>query len=157
MKKLLILVCMAVTLSLTANAAEVTCWEQARRYWIRAPAKEKQFEEYVVFYAMDKAVRFFSCLTEECAKVREQNDNDVMNYIKWGLTDSFMVRQYYTMEEHFESELSTLDFRHWKRNNEHWKEGYNWQEFTFQANHCPVLVPSAPRESLAVPAVESPR
>ena len=56
---------------------------------------------------MDDAVRFFSCLTEECAKVREQNDNDVMNYIKWGLTDSFMVRQYYTMEEHFESELST--------------------------------------------------
>ena len=74
-------------------------------------------------------IRFFSCLTEECAKVREQNDNDVMNYIKWGLTDSFMVRQYYTMEEYFESKLSTLDFRHWKRNNEHWKEGYNWQEF----------------------------
>ena len=139
MKKLIMTsILLLVILSLTANA-EVTCWEAARRLWIRAPAKEKQFEEYVVFYAMDKAVRFFSCLTEECAKVREQNDNDVMNYIKWGLTDSFMVRQYYTMEEHFESELSTLDFRHWKRNNEHWKEGYNWQEFKFQANHCPVM------------------
>ena len=101
--------------------------------WIRAPAKEKQFEEYVVFYAMDYADSFYSCLTEDCAKVREQNDNDVLNYIAWALNDSFMVRQYYTMEEYFESKLSTLDFRHWKRNNEHWKEGYNWQ-FKFQAN-----------------------
>ena len=138
MKKLMLSVLLGMIV-LTSISADVTCWEQARRYWIRAPAKEKQFEEYVVFYAMDYADSFYNCLTEDCAKVREQNDNDVLNYIAWALNDSFMLRQYYTMETHFEEELSTLDFRHWKRNNEHWKEGYNWQEFKFQANHCPVM------------------
>ena len=138
MKKSMITAILGMILIGTVSA-EVTCWEQARRYWIRAPAKEKQFEEYVVFHVMDHAVYFFECQTEDCAKLREQNDNDVMNYINGYFTDSFMLRQYYTMETHFEEELSTLDFRHWKRNNEHWKEGYNWQEFKFQANHCPVM------------------
>ena len=89
-------------------SADVTCWEQARRYWIRAPAKDKQFEEYVVFHVMDHAVYFFECQTEDCTKLREQNDNDVMNYINGYFTDSFMHRQYYMMETHFEEELSTL-------------------------------------------------
>ena len=100
MKKLMIGILLVVTLSLTANA-EVTCWEAARRLWIRAPAKEKQFEEYVVFYVMDDAFRFLNCDTETCEKIREQNDHDVLKYIEQDLTDSFMIRQYYTMEEAF--------------------------------------------------------
>ena len=58
---------------------------------------------------MDDAFRFFNCDTETCEKIREQNDHDVLKYIEQDLTDSFMLRQYSTMETHFEEELSTLD------------------------------------------------
>ncbi|MCY4378095.1 MAG: hypothetical protein OXC31_30410 [Spirochaetaceae bacterium] len=140
MKKIILIVAMILTS--TNLIAQTSCWEIVRRQWIREPSKDRQFEEYVAIIAAHFAYRFYSCLSSDCAKVREQNDNKVSNYVDSWITDTLLVKHYYDMEWYFEDQLSTLDFRHWKQNNQSWQEGRNWREYEKNIGGCSVPDPT---------------
>lgn len=113
-----------------------TCWETARRQWIRQPSKHKEFEEYAAIIAAHFASRFVGCLSRDCSKVREHHNGDIDSYVDGWMKDTLLINHYYDMEWYFEAKLSDLDFQHWKRNNQSWHDGKNWREYEKEIGGC---------------------